>query len=187
MRRSSSRAAKRSNSRKATGSPKTSGCCPRRTRVRSSLCCLLFAAAACAQTATPAQNQVLASVAGEVRNSITGEPLERAHVVLMRFSSGTEERYGTFAAADGKFAIINIPEGSYSFEVEHAGFVDLSSGAAGLVALKSGDNSEGRNPKPPPPGSIPRRGLDSDGQPVEGINVIAEVAGRNERSAATDD
>jgi carboxypeptidase family protein len=155
--------------------------------MRSSLCCLLFAAAAYSQTAALAQKQALASVAGEVRNSITGEPLERAHVVLMRFNSGTQERYGTFAAADGKFAIINIPEGSYSFEVEHAGFVDLSSGAERMVALKSGENREGRKLKLTPTGSITGRVLDSDGQPVEGINVIAEVAGRNERSAATDD
>ena len=155
--------------------------------MRSSLWCLLLGAAAFAQTAAPPQNREQGSVAGEVRNSITGEPLERAHVVMARFNGGTQERYGTFTAADGKFTIINIPEGSYSFELEHAGFVDLSSVAERVVALKGGENREGRKLKLTPTGSITGRVLDSDGQPVEGINVIAEVAGRNERSAATDD
>src|ERR1035441_5070855 len=71
------------------------------------------APAGLAQTQPPKTDEKPASVQGEVRNSVSGMPIERAHVSLRRYNSGGFDKYGALTNAEGKFRITGIPAGSY--------------------------------------------------------------------------
>jgi hypothetical protein len=61
-----------------------------RSRKNSAAPFLLLAAAALglAQTQPPPADEKPASVEGEVRNSVSGMPIERAHISLRRMNNG---------------------------------------------------------------------------------------------------
>src|SRR5450631_3186344 len=96
-----------------------------RSRKNSAAVYLLLAAAALgfAQTQPPRADEKPASVEGEVRNSVSGMPIERAHLTLRRFHNGGWDKYGALTNAEGKFAIAGIPAGNYQVTLQRAGFV----------------------------------------------------------------
>src|ERR1017187_5763537 len=84
---------------------------------------LAAAALGLAQTQPPKTEEKPASVQGEVRNSMSGMPIERAHVSLRRYTSGGFDRYGGVANAEGKFRITGMPAGSYMVTLDRVGYV----------------------------------------------------------------
>jgi hypothetical protein len=124
-----------------------------------------------------------ASIEGEVRNSVTGEPIERAHVVV----SGELERYGTLTNAEGKFVISGIPAGSYAYSLDRTGFVSTLAGPASEVKLQPGDKKENVKLKLTPTGAIIGHVYDADGVPMQGIGVAVESGGQVLRGTSTDD
>src|SRR5689334_15250094 len=110
----------------------------RRTPVasRSSRACWLLTAAVFAQSPAalpPAEGP--ASISGDVRNSVTGEPVAHAHVILTA-DIRDNRRYGVYTGPDGKFSL-SFPAGGYTVQVEHTGFVDLNGQARRSVAMDS--------------------------------------------------
>src|ERR1035441_9235496 len=81
------------------------------------------APAGLAQTQPPKTDEKPASVQGEVRNSVSGMPIERAHVSLRRYNSGGFDKYGALTHAEGKFRITGIPAGSYMVTLDRVGYV----------------------------------------------------------------
>ena len=141
-----------------------------------------------AQTApVPPSNDQPAGAAGEVRNTIDGSPVERAHVSLQRFNNGGMDRYGALTNAEGKFAIANIPAGNYNIMMDRVGYIDLNGPAARVLKLNAGEKKDTIKLKLTPTGTITGRVLDGDGKPVEWIPVMAESGNRTERSGLTDD
>jgi hypothetical protein len=58
-----------------------------------------------------------------VRNSVSGMPVERAHVSLRRYNNGGFDKYGALTNAEGKFRITGIPAGSYQVTLDRVGYV----------------------------------------------------------------
>jgi hypothetical protein len=159
-----------------------------RKRNSTLLFLLLTAGAAClAQPQAPPADEKPASVEGEVRNILTGLPIERAHISLRRYINGGWDRYGAQTTADGKFVILGIPAGNYQVTVDRVGYVVPAEVTRGQLTLRATEKRNNYKVKLIPVGSISGRVLDADGAPMEGLSVEAEIAGRSERSAMTDD
>src|SRR5690242_16362413 len=75
-----------------------------------------------------------ASVSGVVANSVTGQPVLRAHVVLSPIGAATET-YGAMTDAAGRFSILRIPPGSYNMNAERVGYIR---GVSIAVKLQAG-------------------------------------------------
>src|ERR1039457_719806 len=85
-----------------------------RSRKNSAALLLPLAAAALgmAQTQPPRADEKPASLEGEVRNAVSGMPVERAHISLRRYNNGGWDKYGALTNAEGKFIITGIPAAS---------------------------------------------------------------------------
>jgi protocatechuate 3,4-dioxygenase beta subunit len=130
------------------------------------------------------------SVAGEVRNAITGQPIERAHVMLSPMGGGNVQQvFGTLTDAEGKFMISTVLKGNYMIAVERVGFVDLTpgSGQHPLELKDAGDRKDGVKFKLTPTGAITGRVLDANNEPMEGVMVQIEIGGNQQRGTTTDD
>src|SRR5450755_2568995 len=160
-----------------------------RSRKNSAPVWLLLAAAGVglAQTQPPPADEKPASVEGEVRNSVSGMPVERAHVSLRRYNNGGWDKYGALTSADGKFSIMGIPAASYQVTLDRVGYVAPLEVTRTQVGLKAGEKKDNLNLKLVPVGTISGRVLDADGQPVDGLTVQAEQGGRSQRIGVTDD
>ena len=151
--------------------------------MRNSVVCLLACPLLLAQT--PPATDAPAFAAGEVRNSVDGTPIERAHISLQKSANGGTDRYGAFTNAEGKFAIPNLPPGTYSIVLDKTGFVDTSGPSAKSLMLHSGDKKDALKLKLTPTGSITGHVLDGDGRPVEYVMVMLDSGDR--RGGVTDD
>jgi hypothetical protein len=156
-------------------------------RRSSNLLCLLAAAAAIGA----AQEEKPAAVEGDVRDSVTGGPVVRAHVLLSG-QNGKPQTYGAITDAEGKFVMNGLSAGSYTATVQRAGFVTpIEPGAqtAHRISLAAGDRKTEFHLKLTPAGAITGRVLDAHGEPMEGVPVEVEgSAARGMTSGAiTDD
>jgi hypothetical protein len=140
-----------------------------------------------AQAPAPRADEKPASVEGEIRDIVSGLPIERAHVSLRRFANGGWDRYGAQTNAEGKFAIAGIPAGNYQVAMDRVGYVAPVEVTRNQVGLHAGEKKDNYKLKLIPVGAITGRVLDADGAPMEGLTVEAELGGRVERSATTDD
>jgi hypothetical protein len=139
------------------------------------------------QTQPPKADEKPASVQGEVRNSVSGMPVGRAHVVLRRYNSGRFDKYGALTNAEGKFRITGIPAGSYQVTLNRVGYVAPLETTRNPVTLTPDEKKDNFQLKLVPVGAISGRVLDADGQPVDGLQVHAEQGEQTMRSGVTDD
>jgi Carboxypeptidase regulatory-like domain len=153
----------------------------------SLLLSLAMAGFALAQTQPPRADEKPASVDGEGRDTISGLPIERVHVSLRRFVNGGWDRYGAQTNAEGRFTIIGIPAGNYQVAIDRVGYVVPVEITRGQITLHAAEKKDNYKLKLVPVGSITGHVLDADGAPMEGLTVEAELAGKVERSATTDD
>jgi len=123
-------------------------------------------------------------VAGIAVDSVTGEPVPRAHVTLNGFTNGKQRSYGAMTTAEGKFSITGLPGGNYYLSAERLGFVP-NSRIAGTVSIKPGDHKADLTLKLTPTGAIAGIVLDAEGEPVEHCSVLAE-SGRGGQPSSTD-
>jgi len=147
-------------------------------------------------TALPAQlvlpGAAPASVSGTVINSLTGEPVLRAHVVLHSSAPGPDglpQTYGALTNQEGKFTITQLPPGRYVASADRIGFVMLPKTVSALnfnFPLAPGDKREDLNLTLTPAGAIIGRVLDAAGEPVPNALVRAEGSEGGE-NAATDE
>jgi Carboxypeptidase regulatory-like domain len=141
------------------------------------------AAALLAQTAPEP-----ASISGTVTNSITGEPILRAHVSVTCPSQDSQQglqAYGALSNAKGEFSVTQLPPGNCSLDVQRVGFVAPVTRAQYL--LKNGSRKEGVKLTLIPTGVITGRVGNAAGEPVEGVNVAAELTNGNSANSTTDD
>jgi protocatechuate 3,4-dioxygenase beta subunit len=133
-----------------------------------------------------------ASVSGVVTNSLTGEPVLRAHVVLHSYTVGPDgvpQTYGALTNQEGKFTITQLPPGRYVASADRAGFVMLPKTVSALnfnFPLAAGDKKEDLNLILTPAGAIIGRVLDAAGEPVANALVQAE-GNEGGETAATDE
>jgi Carboxypeptidase regulatory-like domain len=149
---------------------------------------LAGAAVGLAQTQPPPPaDEKPAGLEGEVRNSVTGMPVERAHVSLRSYNNGGFDNYGALTNAEGKFTITGIPAASYQVRLDRVGYVAPLEVTRNALTLRAGENKDNFKLKIVPVGAISGRVLDPDGQPVDALTVQAEQGGHPLRTGVTDD
>ena len=84
----------------------------------------------------PTKPEDLCSVEGKVVNAVTGEPIRRASVLLMRSNpvpgdTGPPTSYSTQSSSTGQFAMKDIEPGKYRLTVNRNGYVAFTYGARG--------------------------------------------------------
>ncbi len=135
-----------------------------------------------AQSGPPA-DQNSASVEGVVVNSLTGDPVLRAHVTLGGFAQGKQQSYGALSTVEGKFSVTGLPGGNYYIQASRLGFIFIQRGPN--LLLKPGDHKDDIKLKLTPTGSIAGTVVDADGEPMENCNVSAE-SGRGGQVSQSD-
>ena len=111
-------------------------------------------------------------VTGTVVNSVTGEPIRRA---LVR-ANGAETHTG-FTGPDGRFELIDIPEGQVVLSAERPGFLDPRSSGSPVLSSPTNVVQVGPATKDVvlqlmPDAKIRGRVVDDSGETVENLSVM---------------
>jgi len=134
----------------------------------------IFIAILLAQASPPT---AAARVAGSVANSLTGDAVAKATVILRAHDPERAWSYGDETDAQGHFSISAIEPGEYTIAVERAGFTLESAGAAGApgptVKIDAGQSVKDLNLRVAPLGMIAGQVVDSEGEPARGASVDA--------------
>lgn len=146
------------------------------------------------QTSAPTPSTAgAARVAGRIVDSIGGNAVANAAVILRAHDPERAWSYGDETDAQGHFSISAIEPGEYTIAVERAGFTLESAGAAGApgptVKIAGGQSLTDLNLRVAPLGVIAGQVVDSEGEPARGARVDAlhymYVSGKNQlRSVA---
>src|SRR5260221_460665 len=117
-----------------------------------------------------------AAIQGMVTNSITGEPVARAHVKLVPVIQPSTKVYGAITTINGHFSMAMVPPGSYTFQTERRGILQLDELSSHTqVDLKAGETLKDVQLKMLPGAVISGRVLHNKGRPVActGVKVIS--------------
>jgi uncharacterized GH25 family protein len=151
----------------------------------------LVAAALLAQQVSTTR-AVKAPVEGRVINSLNGEAVRKATVILRAHDQDHGPSYADETDANGHFSIDDVESGEYAVFAERPGFMMQSTGATGApppsIKIEKGQNIADLTIRLTPLGVIAGRVLDADGDPVRGATVRAlrysYVAGKKELTNA---
>lgn len=115
------------------------------------------------------------SVEGTVINSVSGEPVKKAHVTLVPFAKGAS-RYSTVTDAAGHFLIDEADAGRFQLMADRSGYIQPASpnGNAkysGAMTLEKGQKINEIVLKLAPQGVISGRILDEDGDPLGNVTI----------------
>jgi hypothetical protein len=175
---------------------------------------LLWALLASAQNAEPQEE--FSTVSGRVVNAVTGEPIAKASLRLMRVVvRGGQlgylelgQNYAAVSSATGAFDLTQVEPGRYRLFVSRNGFVTLEYGAAGsrtmgtVLDLEAVQDLDQLDLRMTPHGVLTGRVVDGDGEPVQDATIVllcmkyidgrraltcALVGGPNVAVARTDD
>jgi hypothetical protein len=122
---------------------------------------------------------------GRVSNAITGEPVRKATIRLMRQmtapSTGNvvqgQQGYATTSQPDGSFRIENLEPGNYHLSGERTGYLNTEYGAKSVgqrgstITLRPAQQLTNINLALTPQAVISGKVVDQDGDPVEGVQV----------------
>ena len=138
---------------------------------RSCFCLLLacFSAANFCPVRVTAAEVDTCSLAGSVRDSLTGAPL-RTKVVLL--PAGGRTTYMTATDSAGAFSFDSVEPGNYRIELQNAGYRSEPGNQAGaLTHLSPGQKIAGLELTAVPLGAISGTILDAEGEPLVGAEV----------------
>ncbi|HUA21092.1 MAG TPA: carboxypeptidase-like regulatory domain-containing protein [Bryobacteraceae bacterium] len=120
-------------------------------------------------------------VAGRVVNSLSGEAVQGATVILRSRDETNGISYADETDADGRFSMQDVQPGEYSISVRRQGFAFEPPGATGAPApnlkVEPGGGRQEQIIRLTPLGVIAGRVLDSDGDPLHGVMVDALAYG----------
>ena len=118
-----------------------------------------------------------ASIEGTVVNSITGEAVPRAAVLLVVDGKEPEP---VFTDGEGRFRMEGLAAGRYVLRARKRGYLEAGAGGAAAlrVTLEAGQSRAGLVVKLLPYGVISGRVFDEYGEPAEGAEVSACVQRR---------
>ena len=137
------------------------------------------------QPAPSTKPEDLASISGQVLNAVTGEPLRRASVTLMRADPtpgdlGPPLSYSTSSDAAGQFTMKDVEPGKYRMTAQRNGFASLAYGARGpmrpgtTLSLSRAQHMTELTLKMTPHGVITGRILDDEGEPVPNARIMLQ-------------
>ena len=149
--------------------------------------CLLLTGVSAAQAA-PSTKQSLCTVSGQVVQEPGGTPLRKVLVSLSPtteavFVYGRGRQQNLTAAvtdAEGRFRVERLPPGDYRVTLERNGFVASSrrsrAYSSTFLSLTAGQEATGLLFRMLPAGIIQGKIVDEDGDPVQGVGVVAMSA-----------
>jgi hypothetical protein len=122
-------------------------------------------------------------VEGTVLNAVTGQPVRKARITLTPMQGGEPMLAST--DSQGKYALPNIPPGTYNLAAAHDGYIGQRYGAqkpgegqkGESFELKAGSVKSGIDLKLTPLGSIMGFVRDEDGDPIRQMNVAVLAYG----------
>jgi len=128
------------------------------------------------------------SVEGLVVNSLTGDPLGKAHVTLRRSTNAGLMKYGAISDAAGKFSVKPIAPGTYELSAALAGFLMPPGRPGETTKVEVGRDAVvgDLRVKLVPHGILTGRVIDANGDPMERINVQALHGSRVQSEHVTD-
>jgi len=130
-----------------------------------------------AQAVSAPSPSASARVTGRVVNSLNGDALAKAVVILRAHDSEHGLSYADETDAQGRFSIPDVEPGEYALAVERAGFILESTGAAGApapsVKISAGRQIQDFAIRLIPLGVISGRIVDADGEAARGAKVDA--------------
>jgi hypothetical protein len=136
---------------------------------------LITAALLAQQVSAPVA--VKTRVEGHVINSLNGEAVPKATVVLRAHDQDHGPSYADETDGSGHFLIDDVEPGEYAVFAERPGFSFQSTGATGApppsVKVEKGQQVQGVKIPLTPLGAITGRVLDADGDPVRAASVEA--------------
>src|SRR5690348_3585530 len=94
-----------------------------------------------------------ASIEGAVSDSVTGERIVRAHVMLRGIINRNPKEYGAMTGPDGKYSMTAVEPGTYMLTTERTGFVP-GGGQPVRIELTAGAARTEANLKLTPCGSL---------------------------------
>ena len=118
------------------------------------------------------------SVAGQVTNAVTGEPVRKAQVMLRRVDPRPQPPLSATTDAGGHYLLVNVEPGRYRVTADRNGFVRSAYGrnaarSPATISVAAGEQVKGADVKLTPHGVIAGRVLDEDSEPVVNANVQA--------------
>ncbi|HEY6391509.1 MAG TPA: carboxypeptidase-like regulatory domain-containing protein [Bryobacteraceae bacterium] len=120
-------------------------------------------------------------VEGRAINSLSGDPVKKATVLLQPRQAGRGTAYTADTDSDGRFVIEDVEPGVYTPTAERSGFMTQVQGAPGArpepITVEPGQDLTAVTIRLVPLGVIAGRLLDEDGDPVRGAGVEAMVNG----------
>jgi hypothetical protein len=133
----------------------------------------------------PTKPEDLCSVEGQVVNAVTGEPIRRASILLMRSEpvpgeTGPPTSYSTQSNSSGQFAMKDVEPGKYRLTVNRNGYVSFTYGARGpmqpgtTLSLIRQQHMADLALRLTPQAVITGRILDDEGEPVANAQVALE-------------
>jgi len=137
----------------------------------------VWIAALLAQAVSASSASASAGVTGRVVNSLNGDAVATAVVILRAHDPDHASSYADETNAQGRFSIPNVAPGEYAIAVERAGFVLEFTGAAGApgptVKIDAGQSRNELTLRVAPLGVIAGRIVDAEGEPARGAKVDA--------------
>jgi len=121
--------------------------------------------------------QESSSIQGRVVNSVTGEAVKKADIVLTRRESQQAQRYSTTTSTSGWFAMQDMEPGRYTLTVTKRGYAHLVYGAHGssrqgtALSLDPGQHLADITLRVSPQAVITGRVVDEDGDPAPNIEL----------------
>jgi len=154
---------------------------PRKTEcgAKRFLACLAVCAAPFALLAQQVSAPVVvkAHVEGRVINSLNGEALPKATVILRTHDAEHGQSYADDTDSNGHFSIDDVEPGEYAAVAQRPGFTFQSAGATGApppdIKMEKGQQIKNLIIRLTPLAVIAGRVLDADGDPVRGATVNA--------------
>jgi hypothetical protein len=136
---------------------------------------VLASGPAAANGQAPAAAPGAAQIAGTIRNAADGAPVGRARIVAV---AGDAEPRVALSTGDGKYALVDLPAGSYTITVTRTGFAPQTYGqsrtlAGTPVAVTAAQQVTSIDFALVRGGHISGRILDEDGSPFAGATVEA--------------
>jgi hypothetical protein len=132
--------------------------------------------------AEPLRPDQLCAIHGKVLNAATGEPLNKAALVLQSAepprSGGMPNIYTGATGAGGQFRMIDLEPGKYRLSVNRNGYVTMNYGAKSparpgtTLTLEQGQKMGPLEFRMTPHGVIAGRIVDEDGEPLAHVQVM---------------